>query len=63
MPALTEFCDKRRFSFQTIFSLAFCTIFDVKIGGRIRGRYAERPKTGLSLLKSMVPAGGIEPTA
>ena len=41
----------------------FCTIFDVKIGGKIRDGYAERPETGLSLFKSMVPAGGIEPTA
>jgi hypothetical protein len=38
-------------------------IFDVKIGEKIRGGYAEGPKTGLSLLKSVVPAGGIEPTA
>ena len=30
---------------------------------RLRGRYSEGHKNKLSLLKSMVPAGGIEPTA
>ena len=39
----------------------FCMIFDYKIEEKIRGGYAERPKTDLSLLISMVPAGGIEP--
>jgi len=37
--------------------------FDLKIEEKIRGGYAEGRKTGLSLFKSMVPAGGIEPTA
>jgi hypothetical protein len=41
----------------------FRMIFDCKIEEKIRGGYAERAKTDLSLLKSMVPAGGIEPTA
>ncbi len=40
----------------------FRTIFDDKIEEKICGGYAERPETGSSLLSSMVPAGGIEPT-
>jgi hypothetical protein len=41
----------------------FCAISGMKIKGKIRGGYAEGYKTRLSLMKSMVPAGGIEPTA
>jgi hypothetical protein len=38
-------------------------IFSAKTGEKIRGRYVEGDKMGLNLLKPMVPAGGIEPTA
>ena len=38
-------------------------IFHGKTVEKIRGGYAERLKTELSLLDAMVPAGGIEPTA
>ena len=41
----------------------FCTVFHVKIAENKCGGYAESPQIGLSLFKSMVPAGGIEPTA
>jgi hypothetical protein len=41
----------------------FCAISGMKIKGKIRGGYAEGYKTGLSPMESMVPAGGIEPTA
>jgi hypothetical protein len=54
---------KEQEEFPTNSRPIFCSIFDVKSNEKIRGRYAERPKTGLSLFKSMVPTGGIEPTA
>jgi hypothetical protein len=41
----------------------FCTVLDTKFEARIRGRYAETTEMGLSLMESMVRAGGIEPTA
>jgi hypothetical protein len=37
--------------------------FNGEVWARIRGGYAKEYKIGLSLMKSMVPAGGIEPTA
>jgi hypothetical protein len=40
-----------------------CSLFAAKFWVRIRGGYTKGSKMGLSLMKSMVPAGGIEPTA
>ena len=43
----------------------FCDslISEAVLTPRLRGGYAKAQKSGLSLLKSVVPAGGIEPTA
>jgi hypothetical protein len=64
-PGEALICGRQMLLFEGIFEAnsrsPFCMIFDCKIEEKIRGGYAESLKTGLSLLISMVPAGGIEP--
>jgi hypothetical protein len=50
-------------SLRVNFGQIFDVIFEAVSTPRLRGGYAKGRKATLSLLKSMVPAGGIEPTA